>query len=328
MVFSNFVTLIAGLCISAGIKSAVNKEVSSDGCRKAFPSGRQTGREYLIPYTDDQGHDRDYLLFIPPQYSKKNPNPVIFSYHGGNKTPEEQRDLDLFETPEFNTDHIVVYLRGYQKRWEGVPNITKRNDILYTQTVLNDLESTYCIDKSRIFMTGKSEGGGFANFAACHKGLSTRFAAFAPVSGSFYIENVENCDPNTVEIPCTPGRPSTSIPIIEFHGGIDTIISYNGSSDRRGACLPNIFHWATSWALRDNLSGQAAETSITTRAKRYQWGSGNQLGLVSHIFEQDVNHSWPYTGKNSDNKAHKDGPASYNASQYIVDFFRKHRLPV
>ncbi|KAI8317096.1 Bifunctional acetylxylan esterase/xylanase XynS20E [Colletotrichum sp. SAR11_240] len=324
MVNFNFVTLLAGLCASAAIQDAVKRDVSSDGCKKELPSNRSVGHEYLIPYKDDQGHDRDYLLFIPPKYSKTSPNPIIFSYHGGTKTPEEQRDLDLLETPYFNKDHIVVYLRGYEGRWEGVPNITPRNDVLYTNTVLDDLESTYCIDKSRVFMTGKSNGGGFTNFAACNNQLSTRFAAFAPVSGSYYIENVTDCNPKTVKIPCDAGR--TNIPMIEFHGGIDGTIPYNGSDSRRGACLPDVFHWVTEWAVRDGLGEKPTECNITSRAQRYQWGSGDKKGLVTHVFEKDVDHSWPYTGANDDNKAHGDGPASYNASSYIMNFFSKHPL--
>ncbi|KAF9873060.1 hypothetical protein CkaCkLH20_09570 [Colletotrichum karsti] len=317
------VTLLAGLCASAAIKETPKREVSSEGCSKELPSDREPGNEYNIPYTDDEGRDRNYLLFIPPGYKTNSPNPVIFSYHGGTRTPGSQRNLDRLEKPEFNTDHIVVYLRGYEERWESVPNITKRNDVLYTNTVLDDLESTYCIDKSRVFMTGKSNGGGFTNFAACHQQLSTRFAAFAPVSGSYYIEGVDDCQPKTVEIPCTPGR--SDVPIIEFHGGSDGTIPYAGG-DRRGACLPDVFHWITEWAVRDGLGETPAVTNIASRAQLYEWGSGAKKGLVSHVFEQDVDHSWPYTGKNTDNEDHGDGPASYNASSYIMDFFSKHSL--
>lgn len=112
--FSSFVKLIAGLAVSSAIKNAANKNTASTGCNKPLPQGREVGHEYTIPYKDDQGRDRDYLLFIPPGYSTKNPNPVIFSYHGGDKTPQDQRDLDLLETPEFNKNHIVVYLRGFE----------------------------------------------------------------------------------------------------------------------------------------------------------------------------------------------------------------------
>ncbi|KAK2751241.1 ferulic acid esterase [Colletotrichum kahawae] len=268
MVNFNFVTLLADLCASAAIQDAVKREVSSDGCKKALPSHRSAGHEYLIPYKDDQSHDRDYLLFIPPKYSKTSPNPIIFSYHGGTKTPEEQRDLDLLETSYFNKDHIVVYLRGYEVR---------------TRTT------------SRTTMIDQTRDDGRACLIL-HRGMTSS----------------------------TPTR--TNIPMVEFHGGIDGTIPYNGSDSRRGACLPDIYHWVTEWAVRDGLGEKATVCNITSRAQRYQWGSGDKKGLVSHVFEKDVDHSWLYTGVNDDNKAHGDGPASYNASSYIMEFFSKHIL--
>ncbi|KAK1718109.1 hypothetical protein CaCOL14_006814 [Colletotrichum acutatum] len=326
MVSSRFLTLAlsASASVATALTTPARSETASAQCTKTLPQGRAPGNEYKIPYTDKEGRSRDYLLFLPPKYSTKSNNPIIFSYHGGTRTPESQRDLDRLETPYFNTDHIVVYLRGYEERWEGTPNITKRNDIEYTSNVLDDLEKTYCIDTNRVFMTGKSNGGGFVNYAACHKELSTRFAAFAPVSGSYYIEGAEGCNPKTVDIPCNPGR--SNIPLIEFHGGIDGTIPYQGNPSRRGACLPDVFHWVTEWAVRDGLDEKACEKNITSRAQMYRWGSGDMKGLVTHVYEHDVDHSWPYTGVNADNKEHGDGPASYNASSYIMDFFSKHIL--
>jgi poly(3-hydroxybutyrate) depolymerase len=85
----------------------------------------------------------------------------------------------------------------------------------------NDL---YCIDNSRIYAAGKSNGGGFVGgVLACDTKLSTKIAAFAPVAGAFYI-------PNFIEKGCNPGRPD--IPILEFHGGNDGVIPYSGGPRR------------------------------------------------------------------------------------------------
>jgi len=43
-------------------------------------------------------------------------------------------------------------------------------------------KTNFCIDTSRIYATGKSNGGGFVgNVLACDPALSKEFAAFAPV---------------------------------------------------------------------------------------------------------------------------------------------------
>jgi poly(3-hydroxybutyrate) depolymerase len=59
-----------------------------------------------------------------------------------------------------------------------------QNDIRFTSDILDKLENDYCVDKARIYSSGKSNGGGFTNTLACDPVLSKRIAAFAPVSGS------------------------------------------------------------------------------------------------------------------------------------------------
>lgn len=75
----------------------------------------------------------------------------------------------------------------------------------------------YCLDSSRIYAAGKSNGGGLTGLLACDKKLSTQIAAFAPVSGAFYTKHAESvCTgtfPQTVPIKCDPGR--SPIPIME-----------------------------------------------------------------------------------------------------------------
>ena len=89
--------------------------------------------------------------------------------------------------------------------------------------MLDHFEERYCIDSSRVYAAGKSNGGGFTNLLACDATASKRIAAFAPVSGAYYQDVPEDaCNAETVPIECNPGR--CPIPIIEFHGTADTTI--------------------------------------------------------------------------------------------------------
>lgn len=328
-------------------KPVTEKPGKKGGCGGYLPHGLQLGHEHNMTYGGDV--NRNWLLFIPHGYSTAKPNPVVFSYHGGGRTPERQRDLDLLETPEFNTEYIVVYPRGIdvsgpgysvdgvantsQGRWEGTPNITYRDDVGYTNDILDELEKTLCVDNNRVFMTGKSNGGGFNGLAACHPQLSVRFAAFAPVAGSFYIEGQQHCDPSTVDIPCTPGR--TDVPVMEIHGGNDTTIRYDGEPDRRGACLPGVRRWVEQWAARDGVGDEYVDsprrTNLTGDAEVFTWGpASGEFNLITHVYEKAEAHSWPFTGPNADNgplpDGNGDGPASYNATPAILEFFRGHPL--
>ncbi|CAJ2511378.1 Uu.00g070030.m01.CDS01 [Anthostomella pinea] len=137
-------------------------------------------------------------------------------------------------------------------------------------------------------------------------------------------EDDKKCDPGTVPLPCSPSR--TTIPLLAFHGGNDTTIAYDGG-ERGGKCLPAVQHWVAEWVARDNLPAARSEMSRVGSAgdggaMRYVYGTGTEQGLVSFVYDGDrVNHDWPATVNNSDSVAHGSGPAGFNASSMIMDFF-------
>ncbi|PMD14619.1 carbohydrate esterase family 1 protein [Hyaloscypha hepaticicola] len=66
----------------------------------------------------------------------------------------DQLELDQLTSSEFNTQSIVVYLQGINDTWQGVPAIGYRNDVQFTTDILDEVESLYCINPSRITATG------------------------------------------------------------------------------------------------------------------------------------------------------------------------------
>ncbi|KAI1852610.1 hypothetical protein JX266_002151 [Neoarthrinium moseri] len=281
--------------------------------------------------------NRTYMYFLPTTYQPDKPTPLILSFHGASRTSDWQADLDRLTDPYFNTDHIVVYPQALQYGdtsefiyWQGAPNATA-DDVGYVSNVLDELDGKLCINQSRIYATGKSQGGGMTGVLACDLNASRRIAAFAPVSGAFYTGAKECGDPSTLAISCNPGR--DDIPILDFHGGNDTTISIHGGP-RNGGCLPSIRHWVAEWAERNNLTGKPSEqgvlssSSSSSSAREYRYGTGAEDGLVTFVYDGDhVNHDWPATFNNSDNWAHQSGPAAFNASSMIMDFFAKYTLP-
>ncbi|APA15788.1 hypothetical protein SS1G_09363 [Sclerotinia sclerotiorum 1980 UF-70] len=266
---------------------------------------------------------RSYLIVVPPLYTNQNLTPVIFSFHGGNRNASEQLTLDQISYPEFNNFSITIYPQGVKGKWEGDPGNTA-NDTQLVSDIIDSLSTTYCIDSKRIWATGKSDGGGFCNTLACHPILSTKIAAFAPVSGAFYIDT-QPCHPHNVTIPCSQGRPK--IPMLEFHGGNDSTIHYEGQANRSGECIPSIPHWVREWALRDELGLENVTTVLTNDTVIYNYGKGDDEGLVKHVFDKNLGHDWPSTVLNDDLIGHGEGPASFNATPIILDWFQKHVLP-
>ncbi|KUJ13908.1 carbohydrate esterase family 1 protein [Mollisia scopiformis] len=292
------------------------------GCGKALPKGQSNGGVSNVTITSD-GVERYYLVFVPPTYNPFIPTPLILSYHGGVRTALDQLQLDELTNPEFNTVSMVVYPQGIANSWQGVPGDTV-NDVLFTTNILNELENLYCINPSRIAATGKSDGAGFCNVLACDPVLSKRMAAFAPVSGAYYIDTLP-CYPSTVAIPCSAGR--TDVPMLAFHGGNDTTIPYLGE-ERKNECLPTIPHFIQEWALRDGLGSSNVTTPLAVDTVTYTFGHGLETGLVGLVYESNIGHDWPSTVPNADNMVAGHHVANYNATPIILKFFESHPLSI
>ncbi|KAI9640460.1 hypothetical protein NHQ30_011206 [Ciborinia camelliae] len=294
----------------------------SSTCTKTIPSDITIGQPQNISIISSNV-TRSYLIVVPPLYATQSSTPVIFSFHGANRNASHQLALDQISNPEFNNFAITIYPQGIKGKWQGSPGTTA-NDTQLVSDIIVSLNTTYCIDTKRIWATGKSAGGGFCNTLACDPHLSTQIAAFAPVSGAFYIDT-QPCDPSHVTIPCSPGR--AKIPMLEIHGGNDTTIRYSGQANRSNECVPAIPHWVRAWAVRDGLGTQNATEVWGVDTTVYRFGSGAESGLVTHVFDRALGHDWPSTVGNSDLLAHGEGPASFNATPVILDWFRNHVLP-
>jgi poly(3-hydroxybutyrate) depolymerase len=186
--------------------------------------------------------------------------------------------------------------------------------------MLDYFQKNYCIDSTRVYAAGKSNGGGFTNLLACNATSSTRIAAFGPVSGAYYQDVSEDCHPTTVPIECSPGR--SAIPIIEFHGSNDTTIPYGGGG-RRGECLPTIPHFVREWSKRQGYGLHNKTTELYGgHVQKYEYAKGDSLGIVTHYLIDGLGHDWPSVEPNSDNP---DG-TYLNATPIIMNFFNRWSL--
>lgn len=268
---------------------------------------------------------REYRIWVPNNYDQQIPAPVILSYHGASSNINKRIKEDRLSDTKFNKDHIVVYLQGVRREpdnpkstmWQGAPG-APADDISFTRDVLDAVEAGLCVDRSRIYATGHSQGGGFVGRLACDGEMSGRIAAFAPVSGAFYDTSVGDqaqCHPLSLNSVCSPSR--TDVAMLELHGGDDDTISFHGGF-RKGACLPTIRHWAKDWARRDNLDINDAVIKIkgTKNGVKYRYSDG----LVTLVYAgDDVGHVW----------MSKDaGNADIEASEMVMDFFRKYSLKI
>ena len=142
-------------------------------------------------------------------------------------------DSKLSES-RFSAKTIMVYPTALNGSWAGASYSTTpmATDIKFVDDLLAEVRSTYCVDSSRIYATGISNGGGFVGALACNDKVGGQIAAFAPAAGAFY--------PDTNTDGCKPSRAVT--PILEFHGGNDKSVFYAGGTGSGGE-LPAVSDW-------------------------------------------------------------------------------------
>ncbi|HEY4022928.1 MAG TPA: hypothetical protein VGM75_29840 [Pseudonocardiaceae bacterium] len=283
-----------------------NFPLPSIGCVRApdVPVGRT-----VTGSIESGGYQRTYRLHVPTNYHAFLPTPVILTFGGRGEASSTIEGYSGFD----NLNAITVYpdglLSGGETSWEGAPYSPPADDVLFVSDLLNQLQSTLCVDPLRIYADGKSNGGGFTALLACQ--LDHRIAAFGMVSGAFYPQST---------VGCTPGTP---VSLVEFHGTADTVIKYDGDASRQGSTLPAIMDWMQGWAVHDQCAVTPTSTDIASDVVAFAypgcaWGSS-----VEHYRVIGGGHTWP--GATVHN-----GPGhttlSISATAVMWQFFLSHPL--
>jgi polyhydroxybutyrate depolymerase len=135
---------------------------------------------------ESAGYARTYQVHTPNNYDPSVRYPVIVSFdgvEGSGARMEAYSGLD--ELPA-----VVVYpdsLPGKSKftAWEGAPySVDGDRDVQFVSDILETIPSQYCIDSTRIYAVGMSNGGAFATTVGCK--LGDQIKAVASVSGAYY----------------------------------------------------------------------------------------------------------------------------------------------
>jgi polyhydroxybutyrate depolymerase len=224
------------------------------------------------------GRERTAIVHVPSAPAGR-PLPLVVGLHGaGGQFFEPYSGLSVLADSE---GFIALYPNptdhsGSRYFW----NIADRqpgggsDDVQFISNLLDYVESNLCVDASRVYALGVSNGGGMASSAVCQ--LSSRFAAFASIAGGY--KDLPRC------------RPANPVSVIEVHGTEDGSVPYNGVPPHgAGAVRP----WLTAWRLRDGCSGAPTVSRIAPRVERYDWTHCAEGTAVEHIEIFDGNHQLP-----------------------------------
>jgi poly(3-hydroxybutyrate) depolymerase len=149
----------------------------SAGCGKNNPGGM-----FMIPAGTGQ---QPYLVVLPKSYDGKKPYPLVFYLHGrGNDLADRPRNL---ETALAAADlAIVIYAKSITSGWE-VPNRDRPEEhTTMLRAIKQRALDQYCVDASKVVMTGFSSGGNFIGYLQCT--MASEIAAAVIAGGSTHAE--------------------------------------------------------------------------------------------------------------------------------------------
>jgi polyhydroxybutyrate depolymerase len=187
------------------------------------------GVAYELAFEVSTGAQRAYILYLPDDYVHDPdlgaPHPVVFMFHGlsgsaaGFAATLEAAGLRTLADEQ---DKIIVFLQGTvgltvsDPGWWNTTSVG-RDDVLYTEELLDHLADALNIDLDRVFAGGHSLGGRFVHELGSR--IPDRFRAIADVSG-FYSATLFG----------EPSPPSngTFLPVLIVHGALDGVVPIDG----------------------------------------------------------------------------------------------------
>lgn len=217
---------------------------------------------------------RKVFVHTPQNFTTTKYLPMLLVFSGKGATAEGIQGafgldalpaLIVYPEPTVGTEGVTA--------WQGAPYSSAINDITFTGNVLDELESQLCVDRTRIYATGFSNGGGFAALLSCD--LSDRFAAYAIVGGAMYPA-IDSC------------KPKQPVSLLNVHGDNDPVVPYHGSPVRK---LPDIDDWTARRAALDGCK-RTTVTTINGNTLDTTWTGCHEGSVIKSLRIQGGGHMW------------------------------------
>ena len=266
------------------------------------------------------GRQRRFALIVPDGYDGTTPLPLVLGLHALTVPYQTVPALTGFADMGPFHDFIGVtpsgLVDGVTPYWLAAP-VADSYDVEFIADLLDLLEAELCVDSTRVFSTGMSNGGQMTSLLACR--LAHRVTAAAPVAG---VEFHDGCE----------GRP---VPVMAFHGTADPIVTYDGEG-LDATRIADLQYWKgevphglpahrgvdaamQAWAAHNRCAAEPEEERISPSVRRKTWRDC-EADTVLYVIDGG-GHMWPGKPVPAFEATFGPGTTEIDASRLAFDFF-------
>ena len=287
-------------------------------CLPVVVAGIEAARYFAVNRSSDtivsSGETREYTLHVPPGYDANRPTPLVITIHGASIWPAAQQALSQWDRVADREGFIVAYPSG--RTGQG-PRHFDADDVTFIADLIDAVQRTHNIDRTRIYANGLSNGGGLSFLLSCT--MPDRIAAVGLVAAAHLF-------PPRL---CRDLRP---VPMIAFHGTADDATPYDGGTSGQSWILsmsfPSIPRVTADWAGRNHCAPTPVESRVAPDVTRREYTTCVSRAPVVLYTIEGGGHTWP------------GGAAAYlpewfvgtttqsiDASSIMWEFFSRHPKP-
>lgn len=216
-----------------------------------------------------EGGPRSALLHLPPHWRDVR-LPLVVALHGSGGDGSFMESYSGLSRLADKAGFAVVYPSAPGRVWAYGTD----RDVAFIDELLDQLAGRACVDASRVYVTGVSNGGGMTARLGCR--LAERVVAIAPVAGGYKALPT-----------CTPKQP---VSVLEIHGTADSVVPYGGAApDYRGS----VTRYLQGWLRMDRCRGRVQRSTVNASTQRLRWTGCAAGTTVQHLRLFGAPHTWP-----------------------------------
>ncbi|MGX1787511.1 alpha/beta hydrolase family esterase [Bosea sp. NPDC055332] len=211
----------------------------------------------------------------PPRGEKR---PAVLFFHGAGGGGDAVLASDSVLRPFVEAGYVVLGPNGlvmqgsrYGRGWSFLPDAPQqRDELAFTQQVLDDAATRFDIDRKRVLIGGFSIGASLTWYLACRQ--PDLGAAYVPLAGNFWRPH--------------PTRCAGPVDILQTHGWRDEVFPLEGRQLGPNHAQGDVFEGLQLWRATNGCKTTRPD-SIEVRGPVWQrsWTnceSGRQVSLMLH----------------------------------------------